>query len=92
MIVEQDGRAGEPLEPQRAAHMVDVSVSEENLLEREAQFGEPAMNVADLVAGINDDGLASLLIAEYGAVGLQRANGKALQNHGFILQPPVCGR
>ncbi len=45
---------------QRAAHVVDVGVGDENLLELEAEFGEAAVDAAHLVAGIDDDGLAGL--------------------------------
>ena len=61
-------------------------VSDENLLELEAELGEPAVNAADFVAGIDDDGLAGLFVAEDGAVALQRADGEGLKDHAFIVR------
>ena len=46
VFVEEDGRAGEALELERAADVVDVGVGDENLLELEAEFGEAAVNAA----------------------------------------------
>ena len=50
--------------------MVDVGVGDENLLELEAELGEAAVDAADFVAGIDDDGLAGLFVAQEGAVAL----------------------
>ena len=82
VLVEKDGRAGEALELERAADVVDVGVGDEDLLEVEAEAGEAAMDAGDLVAGIDDDGLAGCLVAEDGAVAVQRADGKGLEDHG----------
>src|SRR5580698_9654522 len=76
VLVQQDGRAGEALELEGAADVVDA---------------------ADLFAGINDDGLAGLLVTENGAVALQRADGEGFENHALIVGPAVaagrrCGR
>ncbi len=59
-----------------AAHVIDVSVSDENLPEPEPVFIQAALDPADLVAGIDDDRLARLLVPKDGAVALQRANGE----------------
>ena len=48
--------------------------------------GETAVDAADLVAGIDDDGFAGFLVAQDGAVALQRADGKGLEDHGFIVE------
>ena len=66
--------------------MVDVGVGDEDLLELEAKSGEAAVDAADLVAGIDDDGFACGFVAKEGAVALQRADGKGLENHEFILE------
>ena len=66
--------------------MVDVGVGDEDLLEGETEGGEAAMDAADFVAGIDDDGFAGGLVGKDGAVALQRADGKGLENHEFIVE------
>ena len=73
-------------ELERAADMVDVGVGDEDLLECEAEVGEAAVDAGDLVAGIDDDGFAGFLVGNDGAVALQRADRKGLENHGFIVE------
>ena len=60
-FVQLDGRAGEPLQLERAADVVDMAVGDENLLQLEACAGEPLLDARDFVAGIDDDGFARLL-------------------------------
>jgi len=86
IFVQENRRAGKPLELESTTHMVDVGVSDEDLLELEAQIGEAAMDAADFVAGIDDDGFAGLFITEEGAVAGERADGKGLEDHGFSVQ------
>ena len=66
--------------------MVDVGVGDENLLELEAELGEAALDAGDLVAGIDDDGLAGLFVAEDGAVAGERADGEGFEDHGFYCK------
>ena len=40
VFIQKDGGAGEPLQLERAAHVVDVGMGDENLLQLEAEFGE----------------------------------------------------
>src|SRR5208337_3783439 len=86
LFVQKDGRTGEPLELERAAYVVDVGVGDENLLELEAELGKAALNAADFVAGIDDDGLTGLFVAQDGAVAGERADGEGLQDHGLIVR------
>jgi len=86
VLIEQDGRSSEALEPERAAYVVDVGVCDENLLELEAEFCKAALDAADLVAGIDDDGLAGFLIAQDSAVAFERADGEGFKNHGYIVE------
>jgi hypothetical protein len=65
--------------------MVDVGVSNQNLLELEAEFDEPAVNASNLIAWIDDNGLSGLTVAEDGAVAGQRANWEGFQNHASIV-------
>ena len=73
------------LELERAAYVVDVRVGHDDLLELEARLGEALMNARDIVAGVDDDGLVGLFIAEDGAVAGERADGKGLEDHGSIV-------
>jgi hypothetical protein len=69
--------------------MVDVGVSDEDLLELETEVLEPAINPANFIAGIDDDGLAGLTVAEDGAVAGQGANREGFQNHSSIVLRPT---
>ena len=51
-------------------------MGDENLLELEAELGEAAVDAADLVAGIDDDGFAGFFVAEDGAVACSGPTGK----------------
>ena len=86
VLVEKDGRARKALEFQRASHVVDVSVRNKNLLELEAELGEAALNAADFVAGVNDDGFVGLLVTQNGAVALQRADWEGFEDHGSYFR------
>lgn len=86
ILVQQDRGTGEAFELDRAAHVVNVGVGDEDLLELEAQLGEAAVDAADFVAGVDDDGLARSFVAQNGAVALQRADGKGLKDHDFIVE------
>ena len=85
VFIHEDGGTGELFEFEGAADVVDVGVGDENLLELEAEGVEAASDAADFVAGIDDDGFASFLVSQDGAVALQRANGEGFEDHGFIL-------
>jgi len=85
-FVEEDGSAGEGFELERSADVVDVGVSDEDLLEGEAVGLEAAVDAGDFVAGVNDDGFASLFVGKNGAIALQRADGEGLEDHGFIVE------
>src|SRR4051794_15623888 len=65
--------------------MVNVRVRNEDLLQREPKVSQPAVNAPNFVAGINDNRFPTLLVAKNGAVTLQRADGKSLENHEPIL-------
>ena len=65
--------------------MVNVRVGDEDLLEGEAEGGEAAMDAADFITGVDDDGFAGFLVAEQCAIALERADGEGLKDHGFIV-------
>jgi len=58
-----------------------MSVGDEDLLESEAKSSKAAVDASNLVAGVDNDGVAGLLIAEDGAIALERANRKSFENH-----------
>ena len=66
----------------RAADVVDVGVGDENLLELEAVRCKQIVDARDLLAGIDDDRFSRRFVAENGAVALQRADWKGLEDHG----------
>src|SRR6478736_7478497 len=91
VFVEIDGCAGECFELERAAHVVNMGVGNENLPELETKLGQAAVNAGNLVAWIDDNRLASFLVAHQGAVALQGADWECLENHGFIVERKATG-
>jgi hypothetical protein len=91
VFVEKDGSSGEVLQLERAADVVDVAVRDQDLLELEAKVSEAAVNSADFIAGIDDDGFGGILVAKQGAVALQGADDERLENHEDILAIPEDG-
>jgi hypothetical protein len=85
VLVEQDGSAREVLQLECAADMVDVAVGDQDLLELESKVGEAAINPADFIAGIDDDGFGGVLVTKQGAIALQGADDERLENHDDIL-------
>src|SRR5512146_2504036 len=77
ILVQVDGRAGKTLEPERCTDVVDVGVGNQDLLERKTLFSKPLVDAADIVTGVDHDGLARLLIAQNCAVTLQKTNRKS---------------
>ena len=68
-----------------------MGVSDKDLFNFQSQIVDAAVNAADFIAGIDDDGLAGGLVAEKGAIALQRADGKGLKDHEAILvRVDVC--
>jgi hypothetical protein len=65
--------------------MVDVGMSDKDLLKGQSEFVETAMDAADLVTGIDDDGFVSIFVADQCTVAGQGANGKGLANHDPIV-------
>ena len=78
VFVQQNRRSRKPFQLKCAAHMIDVAVRNQNLLEFQAEFGDPAVDPPHFGAGIDDNGLASLFVPQQSAVAGQRPNGKGL--------------
>ena len=85
VLVEQNGRTGEPLQLHRSANVIDVRVGDNNLLHGEAVTLDDAHDVRYVVSGIDDDSFLGLLIADHRAIALQRTDRKDLVNHGSKL-------
>jgi hypothetical protein len=84
-LVHIDWRAGEPFELERATDVVDMRVGNEDLFQGESELGKAAVNAADLIAGIDDNGFARLLIAHQGAVAGEQTNREGFEDHVLIV-------
>ena len=62
--------------------MIDVGVGDEDLFESERVFGEEREDAGDVVARVNDDSFAGVLVAEDGAIALEWADGDGFEDHG----------
>src|SRR5215470_11422562 len=85
ILVQENGCPGCGAQLCRTADMIDVGVRDDDLLDLELVLVDEPENLSDVVPGIDDDGLARRLVANDGAVALQRANGKDLVDHNDIL-------
>jgi len=81
VLIEKDW--GARLSPQlhRPAYVIDVGVSDDDLFYYQVVLADDGENVLNIVARINDHGFVRGLVADDGAVTLQRADGKDLVNH-----------
>jgi hypothetical protein len=83
-LVVEDGGSGEAFELLGSGDVVDVGVGDDDLLDGELMAGEGLCDAGDIVARVDDDGLVGGLIAEDGAVALERADYEDLVDHGFL--------
>ena len=81
VFVHVDRRAGGRLQLVRAADVIDVRVRDDDGFHAQPVPRENLEDLGDVVAGIDHDGLARLLVAEDRAVALQHANRQNLVNH-----------
>ena len=81
VLVHVYGRAGKRLEFGRAPDVVDMGVGDHDGLHREPVPVEKRGDVRDIIARIDNDGLAGLLVSKNRAVALQHAHRKNLVNH-----------
>ena len=81
MLAVEDWRAGDLLEGAGAGDVVDVGVGYEDLTDGELVLVEESEDAGDVVAGIDDDGLAGGFVAEDGAVALEEADGEGFADH-----------
>ena len=85
-LVVEDGCSGELLEALGSGDVVDVGVGDDDLLDSEAVPLERGDDVGDVVAGVDDDGLAGGFVAEDGAVAAERAYDEDFVDHGLDLR------
>jgi hypothetical protein len=63
-----------------------VRMRNDNLLDLQIVFANQRENVVDVVARVNHHGFVRILVADHGAVALQRANRKDFVDHGGSFQ------
>ena len=74
-------RAGGGFELGGASDMVDMRVRDHDRLHGQRVLLQHGENLLDLVARIDHDGFARLLVAEDGAIALEHAYGQDFVNH-----------
>jgi hypothetical protein len=85
VLVEQDGSAGGGAEFHGSADVVDVGVGDDDLFDLQVVFAKQGLDVFDIIAGVDDHGFVSGLVADDGAVALQRADGEDFVDHSTIV-------
>ena len=81
ILIEQDWCAGCSPQFHGPTHMVDVSMSNDDLLYLQVMLADKRENALDLIAGIDHHGLVRGLVSNDGTVALQRANRKDFVDH-----------
>ena len=85
VLVQQNRRAGQPLQLGRSTHVINVRVGDDDLLHRQPVALHDRHHIFDVIAGIDDHGFFRLLIADHRAIALQRADREDLVDHGSKL-------
>jgi hypothetical protein len=65
--------------------MVDVGVGDDDLFDLQVVLADEGENILNVVAGVDHHGFVSSLVANNGAVALQRADGENFVDHGLIV-------
>ena len=86
IFVEKHRRPGHFLKQGCSAHMVDMSMSHDDLAQGEAMLLQPGENLRKVVARIDDDGFVGELVAQDGAIAVQWTDRKGLEDHVLILE------
>ena len=76
--------------------MVDMSMGDDDLAQGEAVLLQPGENLRNVISGIDDDSFTRNLVAQDGAVAMERADWKTFKNHyihfrGLILAAAIAG-
>jgi hypothetical protein len=85
VLIEQDWGASLRAQPHRSAYVIDVGVGDDDLLHIKLVLADDGENILNIVAWIDDHGFVRDLVADDGAVTLQRADGKDLMDHELIF-------
>ena len=83
ILVQQDGSAGGGAKLHGSADVVDVRVGDDDLFDLQVVLANEGENILNVVAGVDDHGFARGLVADDGAVALQRADGEDFVDHGY---------
>jgi hypothetical protein len=92
ILIEQDGSAGEGAEFHRSADVVDVGVSDDDLLDLKVVFLEKGEDVFEIITGVDDHCFAGGFVSDDGAVALQGADREYFVDHGDIVATRVRGK
>jgi hypothetical protein len=85
ILVEQDGRAGCRPQFHRAAHVINVCVSNDDLFDLEIVLADEGENIFDVIARINHHGFTGDVVPDHRTVALERPHGEDFVNHGGSL-------
>ena len=86
LLVEKYRSPGHLLQQGCATHVVDVSMSHDDLAQGEAMLLQSGENFRKVVARIDNDGFVGKLVAQDGAIAAQRTDRKSLKDHVLILE------
>jgi hypothetical protein len=62
-----------------------MSMSDDDLAQGQAVLLQPGENFGDVIPGIDDHCFVGNLVAQNGAIAVQRTDGKGLKDHSLIL-------
>src|SRR5438270_9034950 len=85
ILIEQDWGARLRAQLHRSAYVIDVGVGDDDLLYYQVVLADDGENVFNVVTRIDNHGFVRGLIADDGAVTLQRADGQDLVDHWLIF-------
>ena len=92
VLVEEDGGASDLFEAVGSGDVIDVGVGDEDLFDGELVPGKEEKDAGDVVAGVDKDRFAGVLIAEDGAVALKRTYRDGFKDHNWlrVMVNPNC--
>jgi hypothetical protein len=91
VLVEQDECAGGGAEFHGSSDVIDVGMGDDDLLDLQVVLADHREDVINIISRVDDHGFAGGLVADDGAVALQRADGEDFVDHGFIVQIITTG-